>query len=251
MLDVQKTNVFYGNIQALKDVSIEIKNNQVVTLIGANGAGKTTIIRTIAGFLKPASGNISFLGNQISKKNPAEIVRLGIAQSPEGRRLFPQMTVIENLEMGAYSRHHDKDEKEKDLEWVFGFFPSLKERSQQLASTLSGGEQQMLAIGRALMAHPKLLLLDEPSMGLAPNLVRTIFEIIQKISDQGITILLVEQNAFMALSIADRAYVLETGRILMEDTGANLLNNPDIKKYYLGEKIIPRAMRQSRSGISS
>ncbi|MCC6949140.1 MAG: ABC transporter ATP-binding protein [Bradyrhizobiaceae bacterium] len=244
MLDVQNVNVFYGNIQALKDVSIEIKDNQVVALIGANGAGKTTIIRTIAGFLRPASGSIGFLGKQISKKNPAEIVQMGIAQSPEGRRLFPQMTVIENLEMGAYSRRHDKDEKEKDLEWVFGLFPSLRERSKQLASTLSGGEQQMLAIGRALMAHPKLLLLDEPSMGLAPNLVRTIFEIIQRISSQGITILLVEQNAFIALSIADRAYVLETGRILMEDTGASLLSNPDIKKYYLGEKIVPRNMRR-------
>ena len=236
MLDVQKVNVFYGNIHALKDVSIEIRDNQVVTLIGANGAGKTTIIKTIAGFLKPMSGSIGFLGTQILKKNPAEIVRMGIAQSPEGRRLFPQMTIIENLEMGAYSRRQNKSEIEKDLDWVFGFFPSLKERSRQLASTLSGGEQQMLAIGRALMAHPKLLLLDEPSMGLAPNLVKTIFEIIQRISAQGITILLVEQNAFMALSIADRAYVLETGRIIRDDTGTNLLNDPDIKKYYLGEK---------------
>lgn len=251
MLDFQKVDVFYGNIQALKGVTIEIKDNQVVTLIGANGAGKTTIIRTIAGFLKPTSGSISFQGNQISKKNPAEIVRMGIAQSPEGRRLFPQMTVIENIEMGAYSRRHDKEEKEKDLEWVFGFFPSLRERSKQLASTLSGGEQQMLAIGRALMAHPKLLLLDEPSMGLAPNLVKTIFEIIQRISNQGITILLVEQNAFMALSIADRAYVLETGRILMEGSGTSLLNNPDIKRYYLGEKIIRRTSRQRSIEASS
>lgn len=251
MLDVRKVNVFYGNIQALKDVSIEIKSNQVVTLIGANGAGKTTIIKTIAGFLKPAAGAISFLGNEIAKMSPAEIVRMGIAQSPEGRRLFPQMTVIENLEMGAYSRPYDKNEKERDLEWVFGFFPSLKERSRQLASTLSGGEQQMLAIGRALMAHPKLLLLDEPSMGLAPNLVKTIFDIIKKISSQGITILLVEQNAFMALSIADRAYVLETGRILMEDTGTNLLGNPDIKKYYLGERSVSRASRRKAREASS
>ncbi len=244
MLDVQGVNVFYGNIQALKDVSLKIHEREIVTLIGANGAGKTTIIKTIAGFLKPKSGSIAFVGKQIAQKDPAEVVRMGISHSPEGRRVFAQMTVMENLEMGAYSRPEHKDELKKDMEWVFDMFPTLKERKKQLASTLSGGEQQMLAIGRALMAHPKLLLLDEPSMGLAPTLVKTIFTIIQKINDEGITILLVEQNAFMALSIAQNGYVLEAGRILMEDKGINLLNNPDIKKYYLGEKIIARRGRR-------
>ena len=238
MLDVQGINVFYGNIQALKDVSMKIHEKEIVTLIGANGAGKTTIIRTIAGFLKPQSGSIHFLGKQIAQNNPADIVKMGISHSPEGRRVFSQMTVMENLEMGAYSRSRYKDEGKKDLEWVFNIFPVLKERTKQLASTLSGGEQQMLTMGRALMAHPKLLLLDEPSMGLAPTLVKKIFTIIKQISDEGITILLVEQNAFMALSTAQNGYVLETGRILMEDTGINLLNNRDIEKYYLGEKII-------------
>jgi branched-chain amino acid transport system ATP-binding protein len=238
MLDVKGINVFYGNIQALKDVSMKINEKEIVTLIGANGAGKTTIIRTIAGFLKPQSGSIHFLGKPIAQKNPADIVKMGISHSPEGRRVFSQMTVMENLEMGAYSRSRYKDERKKDLEWVFNIFPVLKERTKQLASTLSGGEQQMLTMGRALMAHPKLLLLDEPSMGLAPTLVKKIFTIIKQISDEGITILLVEQNAFMALSTAQNGYVLETGRILMEDTGVNLLNNRDIEKYYLGEKII-------------
>jgi branched-chain amino acid transport system ATP-binding protein len=240
MLDVHGVNVFYGNIQALKDVSMRIQEKEVVTLIGANGAGKTTIIKTIAGFMKPVSGSIDFIGKNISQKDPAEVVKMGISHSPEGRRVFSQMTVVENLEMGAYSRSRHKDEEKKDLEWVYSMFPVLNDRKKQLASTLSGGEQQMLTIGRALMAHPKLLLMDEPSMGLAPTFVKTIFKIIETINNEGITILLVEQNAFMALSIAQNGYVLENGRILMEDKGVNLMNNPEIKKYYLGEKIISK-----------
>ena len=235
MLDVHEVNVFYGNIHALKDVSLAIQEKEIVTLIGANGAGKTTIIKTIAGFMKPASGRIQFLGQNISHKDPAEVVKMGISHSPEGRRVFLQMTVMENLEMGAYSRPSSRNETKKDMEWVYDIFPLLSDRKKQLASTLSGGEQQMLTIGRALMAHPKLLLMDEPSMGLAPTFVKTIFKIIEKINGEGITILLVEQNAFMALSIARNGYVLETGRILMEDKGMTLLNNPEIKKYYLGE----------------
>ena len=240
MLDFLDGDVFYGNIQALKKVSVKIHEKEVVALIGANGAGKTTLIKAIAGLLKLTSGSINFLGQNISLKDPAAIVKMGISHSPEGRRVFPQMTVLENLEMGAYCRSDGKEVQKKDLEWVVNIFPILQERQKQLASTLSGGEQQMLTIGRALMAHPKLLLLDEPSMGLAPTLVKTIFQIIQEINQEGITILLVEQNAFMALAIAHNGYVLETGRVLMEDKGFNLLNNPDIKKYYLGEKITSR-----------
>ena len=240
ILDFHEIDVFYGNIQALKRVTIRITEKEIVSLIGANGAGKTTLIKTIAGLLKPKSGWIDFLGQRISSKDPAEIVKLGISHSPEGRRVFQEMTVMENLEMGAYSRSDDKDDQNKDLEWVFEIFPILRERQKQAAVTLSGGEQQMLTIGRALMAHPKLLLLDEPSMGLAPTLVKTIFRIIQKINQEGIPILLVEQNAFMALSIAHIGLVLETGKVLMEDKGINLVNNPEIKKYYLGEKITVR-----------
>jgi len=240
MLDFHEIDVFYGNIQALKKVTLKIKEKEIVSLIGANGAGKTTVIKSIAGLLRHRSGWIDFLGQRISSKDPAEIVKLGISHSPEGRRVFPEMTVLENLEMGAYSRTKDKEAQERDLEWVFEIFPVLRDRKRQSSATLSGGEQQMVTIGRALMAHPKLLLLDEPSMGLAPTLVKTIFRIIQKINQEGITILLVEQNAFMALSIAHIGLVLETGNVLMEDKGVNLVNNPDIKKYYLGEKISTR-----------
>ena len=234
ILEVDNLSFSYGNIQTLKDISISIKHNQIVTLIGANGAGKTTLINSISGFLKPILGSIRYLGNEISLKNPSQIVRLGISQSPEGRRVFPQMTVLENLEMGAYSNISNINEKE-DLEWIYNCFPVLSDRKKQIASTLSGGEQQMLAIGRALMSRPQLLLLDEPSMGLAPNMVKKIFEIIQKIHARGISILLVEQNAYMALSIAEKAYVLEGGHISMEDSGKNLLNNPEVMKSYLGE----------------
>jgi len=247
MLNFQEIDVFYGNIQALKKVSMKIDEKEIVSLVGANGAGKTTLIKTIAGYLKPASGNIEFLGQKILRRDPAEIVKMGISHSPEGRRIFPEMTVLENLEMGAYCRSDDKEEQKKDLEWVINIFPALQERANQLASTLSGGEQQMLTIGRALMAHPRLMLLDEPSMGLAPILVGKIFKIIEKINQEGITILLVEQNAFMALSIANNGYVLETGHILMEDKGINLLNNPDIKNYYLGQKITSRRRARTPS----
>jgi len=246
MLDFSEVDVFYGNIQALKKVSISIREKEIVALIGANGAGKTTIIKTISGILRPTSGSIDFMGQKILTMDPAKIVKMGISQSPEGRRVFHQMTVLENLEMGAYSRSHDRQEQKRDLEWVFNTFPALKERERQLAATLSGGEQQMLTIGRALMAHPKLLLLDEPSMGLAPTLVKTIFQTIQTINKEGITILLVEQNAVMALSIANNGYVLETGRILMEDRGANLLNNPDIKNHYLGQKTTSKKHTRTR-----
>ncbi len=244
MIELTDLTKQYGSTLAVDHLNLRVAKGEIFGFIGPNGAGKTTLIKTIAGLLRLSYGSIDFLGQNISTKDPAEIVKMGISHSPEGRRVFQQMTVLENLEMGAYSRSDEKEEQRKDLEWVFGIFPILKERPKQLALTLSGGEQQMLTIGRALMAHPKLLLLDEPSMGLAPTLVKTIFKIIQKINQEGITILLVEQNAFMALSIAHNAYVLETGRVLMEDKGINLLNNPDIKKYYLGEK---RTSRRQRS----
>ena len=232
LLSVKNINVYYGSIHAIKDVSFHVDEGEIVTLIGANGAGKTTTMHAISGLLKLASGEITYDGNLISKMEAHKIVRLGLAQVPEGRRVFLQMTVQENLEMGAYTQPGSG--VSKDLEMVYDLFPRLKERCRQTAGTLSGGEQQMLAMGRALMSHPKLLMLDEPSMGLAPILVEQIFDIIQSLHKNGSTILLVEQNAQAALSIADRGYVLETGKIVTSGTGAELLASPAIKKAYLG-----------------
>lgn len=234
MLKLENIVTHYGNIQALKGVSIEVKRGEIVTVIGANGAGKTTLLKTICGLVSATSGKVYFLDRDITNLPTPEIIEAGIAMVPEGRRIFPRMTVLENLQLGAYL-NGDKDEIKRDMERVFSLFPVLKNRLKQIAGTLSGGEQQMLAIGRALMTRPKLLLLDEPSMGLAPMIVSGIFEIIQLISREGTTILLVEQNAHMALSIATKGYVMETGRIVMEDTARNLLNNEDVKKAYLGE----------------
>lgn len=233
MLKIDKLNVHYGVIHALKDVSIEVNEGEIVSLIGANGAGKTTLLQTINGLLKKTSGDIVFLGKSLNKVSAKNIVREGITQVPEGRHIFPGMTVYENLLMGAYLRK-DKDGIKKDMQEVYKRFPILEKRSTQDASTLSGGEQQMLAMGRALMANPKILLLDEPSMGLAPILVKEIFNIIRDINENGTTVLLVEQNAKMALSIADRAYVMETGNIVMSGTGIELANSPEIQKAYLG-----------------
>ena len=233
MLKVEKLNVHYGVIHALKDVSMEVKEGEIVSLIGANGAGKTTLLQTISGLLKKTSGEVMFLGKSMNKVSAKNIVKEGITQVPEGRHIFPGMSVYENLLMGAYLRK-DKDGIKADLQDIYQRFPILEKRSSQDASTLSGGEQQMLAMGRALMARPKILLLDEPSMGLAPILVKEIFNIIKDINEKGTTILLVEQNAKMALSIADRAYVMETGNIVMTGTGAELVNSPEIQKAYLG-----------------
>ena len=233
MLDIKDINVYYGAIHAIKGISLEVNEGEIVTLIGANGAGKSTTLRTISGLLKPKTGTINFLGNDIAGMSAHKIVREGISQVPEGRRIFAEMTVMENLELGAFIRS-DKDEIEKDFKMVFERFPRLEERKTQLAGTLSGGEQQMLAMGRALMSRPKLLLLDEPSMGLAPLLIREIFSIIVDINKTGTTVLLVEQNANMALSIANRAYVLETGRITISGDAKELAASEDIRKAYLG-----------------
>ena len=233
MLKLEKINVYYGGIHALKDVSLEVNKGEIVTLIGANGAGKSTTLRTISGLNRPKTGEVLFEGNKIHLVSPQEIVKRGLSQSPEGRRVFANMTVMENLELGAYIRN-DKSEIKIDYEKIFERFPRLKERRNQAAGTLSGGEQQMLAIGRALMSRPRLLLLDEPSMGLAPLLVKEIFSIIKDINASGTTVLLVEQNANMALHIAHRAYVLETGRIVLEGPAHELANNEAIKKAYLG-----------------
>ena len=234
MLTVEKLNVYYGMIHALKDVSFQVKEGESVALIGANGAGKTTTLQTVSGMLPSKSGSIRFEDHDITRMPSHRIVQLGISHVPEGRRMFSDLTVYENLRMGAYTRKN-KSEIDATLSMVYERFPRLKERARQLAGTLSGGEQQMLAMGRALMSNPRLLLMDEPSMGLSPLLVSEIFDIIQQISKQGVTILLVEQNAKKALSIADRAYVLETGSIVMEDDAQALLNNEAIKKAYLGE----------------
>ena len=233
MLKVNDLIVRYGMIEAIKGISFEVNDGEIVTLIGANGAGKTTTMHTISGLIRPASGSIELDGKDISKVPAHRIVEMGIAQCPERRRVFASQPVEDNLLLGAYTRK-DKDGIEKDLQNVFSLFPRLEERRKQLAGTLSGGEQQMLAMGRALMAKPKIMLLDEPSMGLSPLLVREIFDIIRDINSQGVTILLVEQNARMALSIADRAYVIETGKIVMSGTGQQLLDSEDIKKAYLG-----------------
>lgn len=232
ILKVEDINVYYGSIHAIKGVSFEVREGEVVTLIGANGAGKSTTLNTISGLLHSKTGSISFLGKPLEKVPPHKIVEMGLAQVPEGRRIFLQMSVEENLEMGAYTQ--PSSGVNADLEKVYELFPRLKERRRQVAGTLSGGEQQMLAMGRALMSHPKLLMLDEPSMGLAPILVEQIFEIIQNLHKAGSTILLVEQNALMALSIADRGYVLETGKMVTSGTGQELIQSPAIKKAYLG-----------------
>ncbi len=233
MLKVNDLIVRYGVIEAIKGISFEVNDGEIATLIGANGAGKTTTMHTISGLLKPYSGSIFLDDKEISKVAPHKIVEMGVAQCPERRRVFAQQSVEDNLLLGAYTRK-DKDEINKDLNNVYDLFPRLLERKNQLAGTLSGGEQQMLAMGRALMAKPKIMLLDEPSMGLSPLLVKEIFTIIKDINRQGVTILLVEQNAKMALGIADRAYVIETGRIVMSGSGEELLNSDSIKKAYLG-----------------
>jgi branched-chain amino acid transport system ATP-binding protein len=233
LLEVKNIDVYYGAIHALKQLSLEIEQGSIVTLIGANGAGKTTTLKTISGLLRPKRGEVIFKGEEISKLPPEKVVEKGISQVPEGRRVFSSLTVLENLELGAYLRK-DKKGIAEDMENVFFRFPRLKERRKQLAGTLSGGEQQMLAIGRALMARPELLLMDEPSMGLAPLLVKEIFEIIKDINKKGTTILLVEQNANIALSIADKAYVLETGEIALQGPARELINSEKVKQAYLG-----------------
>ncbi|CAM3828743.1 ABC transporter ATP-binding protein [Mesobacillus zeae] len=233
MLRVEEINVYYGNIQALKDVSLEINQGEIVTLIGANGAGKSTLLKTISGLLKPKQGQVIYEGRNIAGKAAQAIVKMGISHVPEGRRVFANMTVEENLDLGAYLRK-DKAGIREDAEKVYGLFPRLLERRKQHSGTLSGGEQQMLAMGRALMARPRLLVLDEPSMGLAPLLVKTIFRIIEEINAAGTTILLVEQNAHMALSIASRAYVLETGRVVLSGTPDELNASEKVKMAYLG-----------------
>jgi len=232
LLEVDDIHTFYGNIEALKGISLTVEEGECVTLIGSNGAGKSTTLRSISGLTPPRTGDIRFEGQNITRTPPAEIVKLGISQSPEGRRCFPRMTVRENLDMGAYLRR-DKGVVE-DMERVFELFPRLLERDRQKAGTMSGGEQQMLAIGRALMARPRLLLLDEPSMGIAPILVERIYETIAEINRQGTTILLVEQNANYGLAVSQRAYVLETGAVAMSDSSETLRTNPDVQKAYLG-----------------
>ena len=232
MLKIDELKVSYGGIEAVKGITFEVPERKIVTLIGANGAGKSTTLRTIAGLVKPAHGCIHLQGEDITSLSPDRIVSKGLTLVPEGRRVFPDLTVLENLKIGAYLR---TDSLEDDLNWVYDLFPRLKERSWQAAGTLSGGEQQMLAVGRALMSRPKLMMLDEPSLGLAPLVVQDIFSIIREINRQGVTVLLIEQNANMALKIADLAYVLETGNITMSGTGAELLANEKIKEAYLGK----------------
>jgi branched-chain amino acid transport system ATP-binding protein len=233
LLEVSDLHTFYGNIEALKGVSLRVEEGEVVTLIGSNGAGKSTTLRSISGLTPPREGTIKFDGTEIGEVPPQEIVQMGISQSPEGRHVFPRMTVRENLDLGAYLRK-DRADIDRDIERVFALFPRLKERERQKGGTMSGGEQQMLAIGRALMANPKLLLLDEPSMGIAPILVERIYETIAEINRQGTTILLVEQNANYALGVSKRGYVLETGKVALEDESPKLLTNPDVQKAYLG-----------------
>jgi branched-chain amino acid transport system ATP-binding protein len=234
VLELTDVHTYYGSIHALKGISLEVREGEIVTLLGANGAGKSTTLRSINGLNRPRQGNIRFYGRDITETSAHEIVKRGIAQSPEGRRLFPRMTVTENLEMGAFQRN-DRDGIRDDMERVFELFPRLQERRHQKAGTMSGGEQQMCAIGRAMMARPKLLLLDEPSLGLAPIFVERIFDIIRQINETGTSILLVEQNALMALDHAHRGYVLETGRIVLADDAAALKSNDEVRKTYLGE----------------
>lgn len=234
MLEVKDIKTYYGNIQAIKGISLEISEGEIITLIGANGAGKTTTLMSISGIVPPKAGDILFMGQPLQELSPNQIVALGISQVPEGRRIFPYLTVMENLDMGAFLRN-DTSEIQKDLEYIFDLFPILAERRHQSGGTLSGGEQQMLAVARALMARPRLLLLDEPSLGLAPLIVKQIFKIIRKINkENNTTIFLVEQNANLALQVAHRGYVMENGRITLSDTSQNLLANEDVKKAYLG-----------------
>ena len=234
VLELEDVHTFYGTIEALKGVSLEVREREIVTLIGANGAGKSTTLRSINGLNHPERGSITFQGRDITTEDPHTVVKMGIAQAPEGRRLFPRMSVLENLQMGAFQRD-DRAGIQEDLDRVYELFPRLAERRAQKAGTLSGGEQQMCAIGRALMARPKLLLLDEPSMGLAPIFVERIFDIVKEINEQGTPILLVEQNALMALDVADRGYVLETGRIALADDAKRLRENEQVRKAYLGQ----------------
>ena len=231
VLKIDNLKVRYGGIEAVRGISFDVKAGEIVTLIGANGAGKSSTLRTISGLVKPAEGSIIFEGDDITAKDPTAIVSKGLMMVPEGRRIFPNLTVLENLKIGAYLR---KDDLEKDIEMVYSYFPRLRERSWQEGGTLSGGEQQMLAVGRALMGRPKLLMMDEPSLGLAPIVVQGIFEIIRQINDAGTTVLLIEQNANMALHVADRAYVIENGKIAMEGTGKELLEDEKVKAAYLG-----------------
>ena len=233
MLKINDIDVYYGNIQALRSISLEVNEGEIVTLIGANGAGKSTLLKTISGLLKPKKGSIEYLGASIDGKPAQAIVKAGISHVPEGRRVFSNMTVEENLELGAYLRK-DRDGIKKDMEHVYELFPRLFERRKQLSGTLSGGEQQMLAMGRALMSKPKLIILDEPSMGLAPLMVKNIFNIIEMVNKEGVTVLLVEQNANMALSVAHRAYVLETGNIVLSGTAKELQESEEVKAAYLG-----------------
>ncbi|MEG0271680.1 MAG: ABC transporter ATP-binding protein [Hydrogenoanaerobacterium sp.] len=232
MLELNDLHVYYGGIEAVKGISFSVPEKSIVTLIGANGAGKSTILRTIVGLVKPKNGTVTFLGEDITAKPSDVIVSKGITLVPEGRRVFPNLSVIENLKIGAYMRHDDLTD---DINWIYELFPRLKERSWQLAGTLSGGEQQMLAVGRALMSKPKLIMMDEPSLGLAPLIVQGIFDIIKEINKRGVTILLIEQNANLALKAADVGYVLETGNIILEGTGEELLANEDVKAAYLGK----------------
>jgi len=234
MLKIDNLVVAYGGIEALKGISLEVPEGQIVTLIGANGAGKSTTLRSIMGLVKPKGGSITYMGKSLLGMKTQDMVKQGITLVPEGRRVFPNLTVLENLKIGAFARNDEKGIKE-DLKWVYSLFPRLKERTWQLAGTLSGGEQQMLAVGRALMSRPKLMMMDEPSLGLAPLIVKDIFNIIKEVHKQGVTILLIEQNANAALHIADIGYVMETGRITMKGTGEELLANPDVKKAYLGD----------------
>jgi branched-chain amino acid transport system ATP-binding protein len=234
LLEINNLSVFYDAVQALRGVHVNVPKGSIVSLIGANGAGKSTVLRTISGLKRPSSGYVHFHGKSIASLAPHEIVRLGIVQSPEGRGVFPNLSIEENLDLGAYVRT-DHGEIKKDLDRVYGIFPRLRERTQQLAGTLSGGEQQMLAMGRALMARPELLLLDEPSLGLAPQVIELIFETIERINREGTTILLVEQNAQMALESSHYAYVLETGNVLLEGEASKVLNDPKVKEAYLGE----------------
>ena len=233
MLELKGVRTYYGNIEALKEISLTVSEGEIITLIGANGAGKSTTLMSISGIVPPRFGEIRFLDKPIHHLNPDEIVTLGISQVPEGRRIFPQLTVLENLDMGAFLRK-DRADIKKDMDHIFSLFPILAERQHQGGGTLSGGEQQMLAISRALMARPRLLLMDEPSLGLAPLIVRVIFDIIKKINEEGTTIFLVEQNAHMALKVAHRGYVMENGRITLEGNAQNLLVNEEVKKAYLG-----------------
>lgn len=234
LLEIKDVHTYYGNIHALRGINLEVRKGEIVSLIGSNGAGKSTTLMSISGIYPPRRGKITFAGRDITKSSSDRIVKVGISQVPEGRRVFPQLSVVENLKLGTVVRENKKDIK-SDVEWVFGLFPVLKERRRQLGGTLSGGEQQMLAIARGLMSRPKLLLLDEPSLGLAPVLVEKIFNIIREIRIQGTTVLLVEQNALMALEISDRGYVLETGRIVLADEAKALLKNDMVRAAYLGE----------------